>query len=346
MKGSTLIKTATRTLNAALLWGILFGVSFYVLLFLYTTLSSNWSMPIVLNPQHERVITFSRDFNDRNLRLLETEKKHSELKTEVYSVKLTRDLAEKQIANFHNHHKVESIILREEYANLVSFISNLSKNQQELQRIREISQSLANPDVEFKAGVITRIRFFQDLLNKWKMDNDYITNEYQLQNLRNRLVRLEDRIKNFSGNTSNEELAKYDYYLKAKVLIENSDREIKRIETQLPQIEKSLVTQKRSIEDMQNTALFLATTQNVGVIFVPYSSEDNFKVGQPIKNCALYFFWCNTVGKIKEKNDSEIIMPHPLLNKPIRGITYSLELDNISYAKNTFLFAKTPFIGI
>lgn len=341
-----------RLATRLILFAILFGMLAYLGLFVYFMAGRSWGLPVILTPGHEKVLVAQRDYIERNLRLAEIKDKLGGAKRQLAEMEAARDAAgivERSVDTSVDH---EAKSLDKERKTLDSARGILSRELDTAKGLLGDLRREARPAAELKAGLIDRTRYLAELLLQVNLSLNVSNLTVSLSQMEVQSLQLDKREHNLvelrkakeapEGAPGFEEASKIDLLYKARVTRRLYEDEVQRLKSSadtLRSIEAELVS---ATATLRSSPLIAASTKPTAVIFVPYENIASYDRSGRIMRCAAWLFLCSEAGKISRMVDGEIILPHPLFGKQVRGALYALEVPDVTIARDALLFSSSP----
>jgi hypothetical protein len=347
-----LFSVATRVV----LLTILLGVFGFLALFAYFLVGRTWSMPVVLSAGHERVIQVQREWLEKNLKLADLDSRAQAIRHQLLEAENRIEIARIAAAAETNAIRTEAWQNDLEIEVLENALARGADERRIASNLLLRIRRLPDPEENFEKGLVNRARFLTDILARTDLslklaalDATLGENGARLAALKRRRDSLRDAQVVMKGKLgerlSHRELEYVKIWYQATLELQTGADEVRSLRESLGRLETLHMELFSSLRPLADSPLLAAAREPAAVVFVPYGNAGTYKTGQPIYHCHLGLVVCSPAGTIVSLVDGEIMFPHPLFRRPIRGSYYSinLSLDNEA-AQDSLLFSARPLL--
>lgn len=346
------INAGFRLATRIILICILGGMLAYLGLFAYFMIGRSWALPVILTPGHERVITAQRDYLDRTLRLAEIRDRLGALKRQAAELDAGRDAAKVIKASVDASIESEARMIAVEKRANAGARDILSRESEGARAMLADLRREARPAADLKAGLIDRTRFLAELLLQVNLSLNVSNLTVSLSQLDVQKATLEKRARNLAeveaakssadAKPGFEEAAKVDLLYKARVSLDLYEAERERNRAAFESLSKLESDLAAATETLGRSPLIAAAGKPTVVVFVPYENLSGFEASKSVVRCRFWLVACREAGKLTALADGEVILPHPLFGRQVRGALYAVEAKSTKFAQDALLFSSPP----
>lgn len=323
--------------------GLIASILWYGFTVVFFICSSSWSVPMILSPNQEKVMSHLEH-------LLNIEQQLSKNQVELKSAQ--EALLEKKHM-LHNSKDLELRVQDSMVSQSVLYLKNAlvlneitkekKHNLDKLNKLtREIKAKEAILDEELKLGLITR--------------QDALSQQISLNNLRTTLIdsktkvhELTEQARHFSSaaNTltgkGNNLLAMHKVVKKAELERQISELKIDTyaLTATIKELKTNIDKRKKALALMQKSPYILATKGMTTVAFVPYGNLKRVKIGNPVYSCYLDMIFCYKAGTVTSVYRAEEYGVHPIFKSETKGQFIGIAFYNKVDAQKKLLFLNS-----
>lgn len=334
---------AYRNISFLALIGLFLGIIWYAVGFILMSGGlSNWSVPIVLSPTQERVLSFQP-------LVVNLEANYLKQKVELATANSKIDLGMIELKRINSlldrinkAQKIESNALTLTNKNLSGLIANKSKNIEDTDKlIKDISELLNMVDEEEKAYLITKDQAAQrrislrntlnqatdaklQYLNASELDRQYNTAAGTLR----------------GGNTSLQALQSLQSEQSLRMMGTQLEIEIESSILAATALVKNISELERVLNTAKESPQYRALRHSVNVLFAPYTSLEGVKIKDNIYECYFMYILCRKVGTVKKIYTAEEYARHPFLKTDLKGHLVEVEYSYPEAAMSQVIFIK------
>ena len=343
---------------------IVAGMVFYLCTSGFYFLNHHWIVPIILNPENDKVIQarlgyLEKYYQVENMRSellqMQTEDIHYEFVLSLYN-KFQKNFLKAFIAESNRHRKEEA-----DYSKFTNDFKTLNKNEDFSENQQKMAEDLEN---QYTQNIISREDYLKGRATLSQLGISRILQKEKLVTFLHRKETLE-KILSTLGNTSdgpsvldrkdllnffdvsggNIEILFKEQPLYAAVIAQ-SDIEAKKslLKQKIQHLDSVIKEYQIALDKLKKSPYVRAADSIVTVAFVPYENLKSLDKDNKVYGCYLEFIFCRHVGNITNILAGEVTVRHPLSGKEMRGqmIELSLEKDHQEWAKSSSLVTRRP----
>lgn len=329
-----------RSIGFLFLFGLIFSIAWYVISILFFTVNRHWSVPLIISPGQEKVIThLEHMLNIEHQLSLDI----AELKMDKKAVrKKEGELA--KVRSIHVRVKQSIHAQSKQYKKLSHIFNSLTEEKEK--NVQDLTELLAETNLkeknikrELQLGLITK--------------QEALTQRLSLENLRSGLIDAKEKAFElhqrsldfgFAADTLNgasQHLVAMNNVTK-KMELENKiselNTEIYSLNIKTKQLVKNIEKRRAALKVLRDNPYILATKKPVDVAFVPYRNVKNIQVGSPVYSCYLDMVFCYRSGRVMSLYHAEEHGRHPVFQSEIKGMYVRIAFDDEEDAQRKLLF--------
>lgn len=344
-----LLTQAYKYLTLGILGLIFAAMAGYVGIFIFFLLSASWGAPVILTSGHEHVAAMRRNWLELKLRQAELEGRLQILRTSARELDVNRLLGEGWVLSLEATIERELGSARIEQKYLAEALAAIAADQTTVKELAKGLLATSRPERELKAGIIDRQRFLTEKLQETELIMRVTTLAASLGELtvkerqaRERIASLES-LRRFSLQFKPETMKKLSPDAAARlhtqtlseivsgdfVRVDRTVRDAslasaysadsRQVKMQLDELGVEAENLRVSLVALEKSVLVKAFSEPTVVMFAPYTNLKRFERGTPVYACYLFLIWCPHVGTTGNVVDGEVVVPHPLFGRQIRG---------------------------
>lgn len=356
---NTLIVSAYKVIGFAVLSAILIGLGSYLAVNLFYLVDRSWVAPTILSPTDPRVLQI-------NAQLMDQSAQRDRLFSDLLQLRAKQTDQDRILDTEQRYQRSLGRTVQ----------ADRDARQQDLRSLQRITQdeNLAASEIRTSSRAfsgLSRSRL-RELMRAQLIDSDrYIEGNYQLSQLaRANLGLAEDQaligirrdglrrdalalgsIAQQPGGAEDGDALTYDVlrirqdWNRSMLDAERARDTGAALRQGLGAMEAALLRYDRLIKALRESPYLKAVEHNLNVAFVPYENLDNVTSGVPVYGCSIGLLWCKEVGRVVEALAGEVIEPHPLHNRPVRGLMVQMDLKDGRWAQQKVLYSgRAPLL--
>ena len=332
-----------RLVGFVFLIGLISSILWYGFSILFFLSNSSWSVPMVLSPDQEKVMTHLEHVlileHDIRKDSAELTSFQQDIKHKRHLLKTTEKLVDRftqSMSTQSNQYSKNSILFKrlsqEKSANVVELNSLMTQ----IQTREQVT------DQELKNGLITKQEALAAHLSLSKVRSDLVDAKLSMHELRERAHDFADAAGTLSGYANN--LQSIDKVVKRAELESQKtqlESDIFSLNVRTNQLHKSITEKQRVIALMKNSPYIRATHSLTTVAFAPYSNLKNIEIGDAVYSCYLEMILCYKSGYVSELYSAEEYSKHPIFKSDIKGQLVGIKFKQSADGQKKLLFLKS-----
>lgn len=327
-----------RLVSMFSLYGILAGILWFGILFVFFFGSSSWVAPFAVNPSDVQVLAITAQVTNSQAAIdtLQLDAKSSTENLNFSKSQLKGLLAlDKDL-----HSKVSQ--QTKEWVGAASNLSaydveakdNIAMVQKDVAHNEEMKALIQN---DLKAGLITK----EDALSSFSYIDMLAINMTAAKVAENDI---QDSIRQhkMSDLTS---LTIEGQHVSLEFQISQLLTAIRTDEQHLLSDAQTIATIKRAADVAKQSPFYRAVTgENVKLGIVPYDPKNALKVGSPVYSCWLGISLCTQVGKVAAVYQNEQVFENPLTKVNTRGYVVQLDVTDEAMRSKSLIVSHKPLL--
>lgn len=326
------VLTAYRWISFTTLVGLFFGIIWYAVGFILMAGGlSNWTIPIKLSPSQERVLQFQPQVATLESSVLRQHVERDAAQSKVTVGKQQLHEIDVLLTRINGAQKVESSALNSVNTSIAAVLKDKTFDIAETTKLIDDTKALMrNVNEEEAAHLITKDQASQRRLALQASYNQATDAKAQYIALQEQQRQGHAAASTLTGGGTSlvalQSLESEQMLILTRaqlaIDVQTAIDTVVAIDTNLSELERVLDTAKQAPQ-------YRALRETVYVLFAPYTSIDDMKIGDPVYSCYLMYVGCYKVGTVKKLYESEEYAHHPFLKTDLKG-----RLVNVEYDKN------------
>lgn len=329
-----------RSIGFIFLFGLTSSIAWYGFSILFFMSNSSWSVPLILSPGQEKVITHLEHLLNLEQQLtIDVSQLRSDSRVLQQKIQLL-----KKAKLFQQRMKKSITLQSQQYLKSSQVFQQLTiektKNVNELSELTvDLDTKLALIKKELHLGLITKQEALTQQLALESLQTSLIDARARVQEFSQRSMDFSSAAKTLRG-ASNNLLAMNN--LAKKVELDTRISELKMdiftLKLTIQHLEKNIEKRKQALHMMKKNPYILATKKSTMVSFVPYKNIKNISVGTRVYSCHLDMIACYQSGRVNAVYKAEEYGKHPIFRSEIKGRFIRIAYDNEKDAQKKLLF--------
>jgi hypothetical protein len=323
--------------------GLITSILWYGFSILFFTVNAGWSVPLILSPNQENVMTHLH-------RAMSLEVDLRKNKAELSTAK--EALGKRQALLKHN----QDLLIRFQQSmtsqmgqqrETSQFFNNLAAEKDKdivalTQFSADVQRKESDINQELKIGLITQEEALNQHLALNKLHTELFEAKARAYELHQRANEFNDAANTLNGAANN--LDAMQLVVKKVELdnqIEQITSDIFALTIEIQRLEKNIKKKQIGLSMMKDSPYILATHHSTQVAFVPYHNLNHVKVGGPIYSCYLDMILCYRSGHITHIYNAEAYSKHPVFKSEIKGRLIGIAFNDETDAQKRLLFLNS-----
>lgn len=106
---------------------------------------------------------------------------------------------------------------------------------------------------------------------------------------------------------------------------------------------ETIATIKRAVATARTSPYYLAVNDKaIQLGVVPYDANSALKTGEPIYNCKAFIVLCHQVGSVSAVYPNELVFENPLSKTNTRGFIIEMQIDNNAMRSKALMVGRKP----
>lgn len=342
----------------AILSAIVLGMSAYLLTSGFYLLSSSWTVPSILTPGSDKVISARAEYLAQLDQLSRQEAEREDQRRELELAKGDRERYAAYAATLAASVPYE---IKKFEAELNGIRKTLARNPgSEHKKVGIDGQTQIDQlRRQYQSQLITREQYAKAMIDADRVAKSQYANGQFVPDMGQRAQALTSIIAVSRQPAVDGELLsrfvaavfatgdlglidRYQLYLTTNNRQEELSAREKQIQTRLATLESGITQLRASLQLAEKTPAIRASEQIIYTAFVPYQNLKNVAAGRGVYGCYLHFFACRKVGEVASQFPSEVLGRHPMSGRELRGQVIELNMTLPKWAEAGTLFVGRP----
>lgn len=324
------------------LLGLIVSILWYGFSILFFSASTSWSVPLILSPNQEKVITHLEHMLNFEHQLTED---ITQLKTAKIALETKLLLLKK--TNILHQRFTESILAQtKRYTNKSESLQQLTLEKNEtIENINSLASQIKHREMsiaqELQSGLITKQEALKERLSITSLHNHLIDAKARSHELNQRAIDFANAADTLDGAASSL-FALQNVVKKNELDIQIAELKIDTysLKVTIEHLERVIKTRQDALEKMRRSPYILAINQSTWVAFVPYTNLHSVTPGSPVYSCYLDMIFCYKSGVVTDLYSAEEYGKHPIFKSEVKG-----QLIRIAYIDEKDARKKLLFIN-
>lgn len=325
------------------LTGLIASILWYGLSVVFFIGSSSWSVPLILSPNQEKVITHLEHLLNiehqltKNRTELKAAKRALLDKNEILkrAQKINQRVEESMVSQSTLYAK-NSLILKEITKEKAQNLNSLNKLASEIQ-IKE--DQVEN---ELQMGLITKQEAISQQISLNNLRSNIIDSKAKMHELKEQSKNYANAASTLNGSAKNL-LAMHKVVKKVEIERQVAELEIDTyaLSENIKELEYNIKKRKRALTLMRKSPYIRATKGLTTVAFVPYKNLKRVKVGSKVYACYLDMILCYKAGNVTNIYMAEEYGVHPIFKSETKGQLIGITFQDPTDAQKKLLFLNS-----